>query len=178
MKAFMRIRRFFLFMWLHTLARAWYFLLAFFRSVFTWKSKLSLPSRFTPSNLTLSLFKISVLEIFISTGVIELVKRWHFFAFATKLLVENHWEAKWIQTGMNFILVENLTSVFSQLFTCVHMNWGEMKLKTVWISYRSFWPKWNVKPAWDFNAHVRLKLSAGMDFIWVTLTEMKFHFGW
>ena len=26
-----------------------------------------------------------------------------------------------------------------------------MKLKTVWISYRSFWPKWNFKPAWDFH---------------------------
>ena len=35
------------------------------------------------------------------------------------------------------------TSVLSQLFTCVHMNWCEMKLKTAWISYRSFWPKWN-----------------------------------
>ena len=31
-------------------------------------------------------------------------------------------------------------SLFS---TCVHMNWGEMKLKTVWISYRSFWQKWH-----------------------------------
>ena len=54
----------------------------------------------------------------------------------------------------DFILVENLTSVFSQLFTCVHMNWGEMKLKTVWISYRSFWLKWNFKPAWDFHVNI------------------------
>ena len=45
----------------------------------------------------------------------------------------------------DFILVKNLTSVFSQLFTCVHMNWGQMKLKTVWISYRSFWSKWIFK---------------------------------
>ena len=28
-----------------------------------------------------------------------------------------------------------------------------------------------------FNAHVRLKLNAGMDFISVILTEMKFNFG-
>ena len=28
-----------------------------------------------------------------------------------------------------------------------------------------------------FNAHVHLKLNAGMDFISVILTEMKFHFG-
>ena len=27
------------------------------------------------------------------------------------------------------------------------------------------------------NTHVRLKLDAGMDFLSVTLTEMKFHFG-
>ena len=26
-----------------------------------------------------------------------------------------------------------------------------MKLKTVWISYWSFWPKWNFKPARDFH---------------------------
>ena len=36
----------------------------------------------------------------------------------------------------DFISVENL-------FTCVPMNWSEMKLKTVWVSYRSFWHKWN-----------------------------------
>ena len=33
-----------------------------------------------------------------------------------------------------FISAENLSSVFSELFICVHMNWGEMKVKTVWIS--------------------------------------------
>ena len=44
--------------------------------------------------------------------------------------------------------------MFSQLFTCVHMNWGEMKLKTVWISYRSFWSKWNFKAAWDFLVNI------------------------
>ena len=30
-----------------------------------------------------------------------------------------------------FILAENLNSMFCQLFICVLMNWGEMKLKTV-----------------------------------------------
>ena len=29
-----------------------------------------------------------------------------------------------------------------------------------------------------FNVHLHLKLNAGMDFISVILTEMKFHFGW
>ena len=43
----------------------------------------------------------------------------------------------------DFISVENLTSVFSQLFTCVQVNWGGMKLKTLRISYRSFWQKLN-----------------------------------
>ena len=91
MKTFMRIRRFFLFMWLHILARVWYFLLAFLKSAFTWKSKLNLSSRFNPRNLTFSLFKISVLKICISKGVSELAKRWHFPAFAPKWFVENQW---------------------------------------------------------------------------------------
>ena len=43
----------------------------------------------------------------------------------------------------DFIFVENLTSMFSQLFTYVHINWGQMKLKPLWISFWSFWPKWN-----------------------------------
>ena len=73
-----------------------------------------------------------------------------------------------------------------------------MKLKTVWTSYRPFWPKWIFKifisrfscehnlPETKriradslevaINAHVRLKLNAGIDFISVILTEMKFSF--
>ena len=31
---------------------------------------------------------------------------------------------------------------------------------------------------WGFNAHVRLKLIADMEFISFILTEMKFHYGW
>ena len=50
-------------------------------------------------------------------------------------------------------MVENLTSVFSQLFTFVHMKWGKMKLKPVWMSYWSFWAKWNFRPAWNFHAN-------------------------
>ena len=50
-------------------------------------------------------------------------------------------------------------------FSCEH-NLPETK----WISADSF----DVA----FNAHVRLKLNAGMGFISVILTEMKFHFGW
>ena len=112
--------------------------------------------------------------------------------------VRSHERRNELKPLWDFISVENLTSVFSQLFTFVHMNWGEMKLKTVWISYRSFWSKWNFKPAWfscehnlpetkwisadpldvAFNAHVCLKLNAGMDFISVILTEMKFNFEW
>ena len=44
----------------------------------------------------------------------------------------------------DFMSVENLTSMFSQLFTCIHMNWGEIKLKPVWISYQSFWSCFHV----------------------------------
>ena len=55
---------------------------------------------------------------------------------------------------MRFHFGWNLTLVFRQFFTCVHMNWGEMNLKTVCISYRPFWPKWNFKPAWDFHVNI------------------------
>ena len=89
----------------------------------------------------------------------------------------------------DFISVDSFFSVFRQLFTCVHMNWGEMKLKPVWIPYPSFRPKWkfqigmrfscehNLPEAkWIsvnlfdivFNEYVHLKPIA------VILTEMKF----
>ena len=104
-----------------------------------------------------------------------------------RLRVHSHERRNELKPVWDLILVENSTSVFSQLITCVHMNWGQMKLKTVRVSYRSFSPKWNFKLAWDFhvsadsldvafNAHVRLKLKAGMDFISTTLTEIKFHY--
>ena len=70
------------------------------------------------------------------------------------LRVSSHERRNELKPVWDFIWVENLTSVFSQLFTFVHMNWGEMKLKTVWISYWSFWPKWNFKLAWDFHANI------------------------
>ena len=53
----------------------------------------------------------------------------------------------------DFISVESLNLVFSQFFTCIYLHWGQMKLKLVWISYRSFWPKWNFKPVWDFHVN-------------------------
>ena len=46
-----------------------------FKGEFTRKSKLSLPSRFTLTNLTLAAFEILVLVIRISTGKLELVIR-------------------------------------------------------------------------------------------------------
>ena len=79
----------------------------------------------------------------------------------------------------DFISVENLTSVFSQLFTCVHMNWGEMKLNgmdfisviltkmklqtSMRFSCEHNLPekKWISAESLDiaFDAHVRLKLN-------------------
>ena len=70
------------------------------------------------------------------------------------LRVRSHKRRNELRLVWDFISVENLISVFSQLFTCVHMNWSKMKLKTVWTSYRSFWPKWNFKPAWDFHVNI------------------------
>ena len=55
------------------------------------------------------------------------------------------------QTGMRFSFEHNLS-------------------ETKWISADSF--------DFAFNVHVCLKLSAGMDFLSVILTEMKFHFLW
>ena len=93
------------------------------------------------------------------------------------LRVRSHERRNDLKPAWDFISVENLTLVFNQFFTCVHMNWDGIKLKPVWISYWSFWPKWNFKPAWDlpeakwiragsldivFNAHVHLKLMAGV----------------
>ena len=71
------------------------------------------------------------------------------------------------QNGMDFISVI-LTQMKFQTgmrFSCEH-NLPEKK----WISANSL--------DIAFNAHVRLKLNAGMDFISVTLTEMKFYFRW
>ena len=51
-------------------------------------------------------------------------------------------------------------------------NWHE-----IFIEYNLPHTKWISADSLDvaFNAHVRLKLNAGMDFISVVLTEMKFH---
>ena len=71
------------------------------------------------------------------------------------------------QNGMDFISVI-LTEMKFQTgmgFSCEH-NLPETK----WISADSL----DVV----FNAHVHLKLKAGMDFISVIFTEMKLHFVW
>ena len=71
------------------------------------------------------------------------------------------------------------------------MNWGEMKLKMVWISYRSLKfqagmrfsrehnlpeTKWISAGSLDvaFNAHVRLKLNACMNFVSVIWQKWNF----
>ena len=96
-------------------------------------------------------------------GVVVIVresKGKYIFQFVLNLLnvmtlrVRSHERRNELKPVWDFISVENLISVFSQLFTCVHMNWSKMKLKTVWTSYRSFWPKWNFKPAWDFHVNI------------------------
>ena len=65
----------------------------FFLKVFGWRSKLSLASWFSPSNATFSFFlteNLSIRNMYIY-GVLELVKRWHFPAYATKWFAENQW---------------------------------------------------------------------------------------
>ena len=84
-----------------------------------------------------------------------------------------------LKSVWDFISVENLTSVFSQLVTCVHMNWGEMKLNgmdfilviltemklqtSMRFSCEHNLPekKWISADSLDiaFDAHVRLKLN-------------------
>ena len=96
----------------------------------------------------------------------------------TKIRVHSHERRNELKPVWDFISVENLTSVVSQLSTCVHMNWGEMKLKTVWISYRSFWQKWNFisgdkickhHPKWKaYNIHQNIES------FW-NVAEMKLH---
>ena len=70
------------------------------------------------------------------------------------------WEVKWTQAGMRFHFGQNFTLAFSQLFTCVHMNWCKMKLKTVWISYWSFRQKWNFISGDKISCKHYLKLNA------------------
>ena len=49
------------------------------------------------------------------------------------------WKAKWTRTRMRFHFGWKSTLVFSHLFTCIHINWGKLKIKLVWISYWSLW---------------------------------------
>ena len=111
-------------------------------------------------------------------------------AFLLNQRVHSYERQNELKPVWDFISVENLTFVFSQLFTCVYMNMscGEMKLKPVWISYRSFYrhgifiwavftrAKWISTISLDIalDAHVRLKFITGMDFISVISTEKKY----
>ena len=109
------------------------------------------------------------------------------------------WEAKWTQTGMRFHFGwKSHFGVQLVLYLCPHelrrnetqkgMDFKlviltEMKFQTgMRFSCEQNLPeaKWISADSLDtaFNAHVRLKIIAGMDFISVTLTEMKFYFGW
>ena len=64
-------------------------------------------------------------------------------AVLIRLGVHSHERRNELKLPWDLISVENL----SQIFTCV-------KLKTVWILYRSFWPKWNLKLAWGFHVNI------------------------
>ena len=47
--------------------------------------------------------------------------------------------------------------VQSALYLCSHKlrrNETQSGMDFIWISYRSFWPKWNFKPAWDFHVNI------------------------
>ena len=89
----------------------------------------------------------------------------HFCVQSAHYLCSHELKRNKTQNGMDFISII-LTEMKFQIgmrFSC-EQNLPETK----WISVDSL----NIA----FNAHVRLKLIAGMDFISVVLTEMKFHF--
>ena len=105
------------------------------------------------------------------------------------------WEAKWAQTGMRFHFGWKFHfGVQSALYLCSHeLRWNEtqngmdfislilteMKFQTGmrFLCEHNLPPKkWISTDSLDvaFNAHVHLKLNAGMDFISVILREIKF----
>ena len=68
----------------------------------------------------------------ISWDFVRFSKLWVNGLYTVVLLrVRSHERRNELKLVWDSISVENLTLAFSQLFTCVHMNWGEMKLKTV-----------------------------------------------
>ena len=109
------------------------------------------------------------------------------------------WETKWTQTGMRFHFGwKSHFGIQSALYLCSHelrrnetqngmdfksVIFTEMKFQNgIRFSCEQNLPemKWISADSLviAFNTHVRLKLIAGLDFIWVILTEMKFHFRW
>ena len=99
--------------------------------------------------------------------IFHFCKKSHFGVQSAHYFCSHELRLNETQNGMDFISVI-LTEMKFQTgmrFSCEH-NLPEKK----WISADSL----DVA----YNAHVRLKLSAGVDFMSVILTEMKFHFGW
>ena len=90
MKAFISILRLFWSIYLHTLDQACIFLLAFLQIWFTWQSKSSLPSIWSPRSLTLLTLEITVFSIWISAEEVELVIKLHFAVFDFSRLLWNH----------------------------------------------------------------------------------------
>ena len=109
------------------------------------------------------------------------------------------WETKWTQTGMRFHFGwKSHFGIQSALYLCSHElrrneTQNGMDFISVILTEMKFQrgmrfscehnlpeAKWISADSLDvaFNAHVRLKLNAGMDFISVILTEMKFYFLW
>ena len=124
------------------------------------------------------------------------VAKWRFGNFLNTPKSAFTWEAKWTQTSMRFHFSWKFHfGVQSALYLCSHeWRWNEtqndmdfisvilteMKFQTV----MKFLCEHNLPQTKGistdlldvaFNAHVRLKLNAGMDFISVILREMKFH---
>ena len=118
--------------------------------------------------------------------------------FALSLRIRTHESRNELKPVWDFILIENLTSVPCQLFTCVHIIVSndetqtgidfisviltETKFQTVMrfsCEQNLHKTKWISAVSLDiaFNAHVRLELIAGIEFISVIFTEMKFHYG-
>ena len=133
--------------------------------------------------------------VFITTGSEANVK----YTYLLFIKSTFTWEARWTQTGMRFHFGwKPHFGIHLALYLCSHeLKWNEiqngmdfisvilteMKFQTrMRFSCEHNLPetKWISAKSLDiaFNAHVHLKLNAGIDFTSVILAEMKFHLGW